>query len=146
LVAVARACDQLGQSLYHPPSVKGWDGGTAWLNSSTLLCRQNLALELTRGAGFSALELTRGTGFSGRVEPATVAAKYGAVGIPDTVEFFLRLFHQRVDRERRDAIVAQLETERFVGATELYSEGFSSASIARSAAHLALTLPEYQLG
>ena len=32
---------QMGQSLYFPPNVKGWDGGRAWINSSTLVARAN---------------------------------------------------------------------------------------------------------
>ena len=39
-----RRLEGLGQNLFHPPSVKGWDGGPAWLNGQTLLFRQNLAL------------------------------------------------------------------------------------------------------
>jgi len=32
-----------GQSLLDPPSVKGWDGGEAWINTSSLMVRGNLA-------------------------------------------------------------------------------------------------------
>ena len=32
----------LGQELYHPPSVKGWDGGRSWINNSTLMFRMKL--------------------------------------------------------------------------------------------------------
>lgn len=32
----------LGQALFYPPNVKGWDGGRAWINSSTLVGRVNL--------------------------------------------------------------------------------------------------------
>src|SRR6185503_3964399 len=34
--------DQNGQSLFFPPNVKGWDGGRAWINSSTILGRTNM--------------------------------------------------------------------------------------------------------
>lgn len=49
---------RLGQGLYHPPNVKGWDGGRTWVNSSTLLGRANLVRrvlgdEKTRFAGAS---------------------------------------------------------------------------------------------
>lgn len=40
----------LGQSLYAPPSVKGWDGGRTWLNAATLIGRANLAADLARRA------------------------------------------------------------------------------------------------
>lgn len=36
----------LGQGLLYPPSVKGWDGGRTWINSSTLLGRSNLIRDL----------------------------------------------------------------------------------------------------
>lgn len=33
---------EIGQGLFYPPNVKGWDGGRAWINSSTLVGRANL--------------------------------------------------------------------------------------------------------
>lgn len=39
----------LGQELFNPPNVKGWDGGAAWINTNTLLNRHNLALMLVTG-------------------------------------------------------------------------------------------------
>ncbi len=41
--AMVRACRQLGQTLFAPPSVKGWDGGAAWITASTLAQRYALA-------------------------------------------------------------------------------------------------------
>src|SRR5579871_5655491 len=38
--------NRLGQVPFRPPSVKGWDGGTAWLNSQALLTRENFATAL----------------------------------------------------------------------------------------------------
>ncbi|MER3404661.1 MAG: DUF1800 domain-containing protein [Chloroflexota bacterium] len=55
LAAIAR---RMGQDLYNPPTVKGWDGGPAWITTSTLLERFNLANRLitTRGReGFATL-------------------------------------------------------------------------------------------
>lgn len=40
------AMQTLGQGLYFPPSVKGWDGGRTWINSSTLLGRSNLIRQI----------------------------------------------------------------------------------------------------
>jgi uncharacterized protein (DUF1800 family) len=39
----------LGQVLFAPPNVKGWDGGRAWISSSSLLYRYNLAAYLLSG-------------------------------------------------------------------------------------------------
>jgi uncharacterized protein (DUF1800 family) len=36
------ACAALGQNPFAPPNVKGWPGGEAWINSSTLLGRKQL--------------------------------------------------------------------------------------------------------
>ncbi len=40
--ALERRLVALGQGLFYPPNVKGWDGGRTWINSSTLLGRTNL--------------------------------------------------------------------------------------------------------
>ncbi|MFW5682998.1 MAG: DUF1800 domain-containing protein [Phycisphaeraceae bacterium] len=45
-----------GQELFAPPSVDGWAGGRAWINTSTLFLRQNLAAYLVtndRGANIN---------------------------------------------------------------------------------------------
>jgi hypothetical protein len=42
---------QLGQVLFMPPNVAGWDWGKAWINTHTLLARYNLAGFLTKGSG-----------------------------------------------------------------------------------------------
>ena len=31
----------MGQSLFRPPTVKGWDGGRTWINAGTWLARHN---------------------------------------------------------------------------------------------------------
>ncbi len=37
------AAGQIGQRLFDPPNVKGWEGGKAWITTSTLLARGNLS-------------------------------------------------------------------------------------------------------
>ena len=39
----------LGQDLFAPPNVKGWDGGLAWITTNTLLARYNEAAALAQG-------------------------------------------------------------------------------------------------
>ncbi len=41
---------QLGQVLFMPPNVAGWDWGKAWINTNTLLTRYNIAGNLTKGS------------------------------------------------------------------------------------------------
>ncbi|MFP6583099.1 MAG: DUF1800 domain-containing protein [Candidatus Hydrogenedentota bacterium] len=49
--SMARASAQLGQNLFYPPNVKGWDGGRAWINANTLLTRYNLPVTLASANG-----------------------------------------------------------------------------------------------
>ncbi len=43
------ALDLMGQNILFPPSVKGWDGGRTWINTSTLYVRQNIMAFLITG-------------------------------------------------------------------------------------------------
>jgi uncharacterized protein (DUF1800 family) len=43
---VSRLLANLGQDVFEPPSVKGWEGGRLWINSSSILLRTNFATEL----------------------------------------------------------------------------------------------------
>jgi uncharacterized protein (DUF1800 family) len=66
---IALACDSLGQSLLAPPNVKGWEGGEAWLSTSTVLERGNLALAMVEGLDVEAMRSRfsgsgRGAGFA----------------------------------------------------------------------------------
>jgi uncharacterized protein (DUF1800 family) len=45
----AFAMRAMGQSLFYPPNVKGWDGGRAWINTNTLLVRYNFSSFLVSG-------------------------------------------------------------------------------------------------
>jgi uncharacterized protein (DUF1800 family) len=40
----------LGQDLFAPPNVKGWDGGLSWITTNTLLARYNEAATLVTGS------------------------------------------------------------------------------------------------
>jgi uncharacterized protein (DUF1800 family) len=56
------AQQQLGQTLFMPPNVAGWDWGQAWINTSTLLTRYNLVGFLTKGSaeeGGKAMQMER---------------------------------------------------------------------------------------
>ncbi|HXM73977.1 MAG TPA: DUF1800 domain-containing protein, partial [Chthoniobacterales bacterium] len=48
-IVAQNAMRQMGQILFAPPNVKGWDGGKAWISTSTLLFRYNFANYLING-------------------------------------------------------------------------------------------------
>lgn len=43
------AMGRMGQDIFFPPSVKGWDGGRAWINTATMFVRQNIMVFLLSG-------------------------------------------------------------------------------------------------
>ncbi len=55
---LADALDRMGQDVFFPPSVKGWEVGRPWINTSTLYVRQNVLNYLLTGktpVGFDAM-------------------------------------------------------------------------------------------
>ncbi|MBC7856630.1 MAG: DUF1800 family protein, partial [Pirellulaceae bacterium] len=48
LPQIAEQIRELGQMPLFPPNVKGWPGGMAWINSSTLLGRANFVRQLVQ--------------------------------------------------------------------------------------------------
>ncbi len=40
----------MGQELFQPPNVKGWDGGLKWLNTATLFARYNFVAAMIQGS------------------------------------------------------------------------------------------------
>jgi uncharacterized protein (DUF1800 family) len=70
--ALAEVNGRMGQGLYVPPSVAGWDGGPAWINTTTTLARTNFMLDLLGdddrlGKRFDAAELAERHGASSDV-------------------------------------------------------------------------------
>ncbi len=58
VLELARACSRMGQSLFAPPSVAGWDSGASWINTTTSLARSNFALSLVnKSEGFDPEDL-----------------------------------------------------------------------------------------
>lgn len=74
----------LGQALYDPPTVKGWQGGRAWINEATLLGRSNLAAALLGGE----------KPYGDKLDPRQLAAKYGHETPEAAAGFFIDLFLQ----------------------------------------------------
>jgi uncharacterized protein (DUF1800 family) len=63
-VRLARVGRYLGQDVFDPPNVKGWPGGTDWINTRTLLARQQFLEHMVRGRemGASMRAVAPGTG------------------------------------------------------------------------------------
>ncbi len=135
--ALALSLEQLGQNIFSPPSVKGWDGGRSWLNGQTLLFRQNLALALTS---------TEDPRFGRRCDPAETARKYGKKSDVELVEFFLNLFLQGdVSEETKKRLLDYQHHAHKLPTPVYWSQDDVANHRIRSLCHLVLTLPEFQL-
>ncbi|MBI1914020.1 MAG: DUF1800 domain-containing protein [Planctomycetes bacterium] len=134
---LAGVLEQLGQSVLYPPSVKGWDGGEAWLNGQTLLFRQNLALALTS---------TEDIRFGHRCDPAALARKYGKKDDKELVDFFLDLFLQGdVAEESRSRLLLFQEKSHKMKVPVYWTAQDAADNRVRTLCHLVLTQPEFQL-
>jgi len=63
LAGLPLAMRAMGQDLLAPPTVKGWDGGENWINTSTLLARINFADTVSRSRQMFGEPLPRVTDF-----------------------------------------------------------------------------------
>ena len=114
---------QLGQSLFEPPTVEGWKGGRAWINSATMLGRANFAAELATGTRYGEI-----------ADPAETAARLGWQESHDAVEYYVELLLARDISSARHGIEEYLKQ----------ASGLLGARL-RGVLQLLLTLPEFQL-
>jgi hypothetical protein len=127
----------MGQKLFAPPNVKGWPGGTAWLNTSTVLERDNFAEALALGR----LWLRTRPGEQApplALDPARLLHEEKASRPEDVVRVLLDLHVPGGFRpEARGKLVAFLADGKPSGA--------ALDRRAREAVHAILTTAEYQL-
>jgi uncharacterized protein (DUF1800 family) len=123
---LAEACARMGQSLYAPPSVAGWEAGPAWINSTTTLARANLALGLLSD---------QDEALGRRFNPKTLATRHGFTRPEAAVPFLIDLLLPGpLEPMVRDPILK----------AAVATSGDTEAAL-REAARRILTLPEYQL-
>lgn len=135
-VNLTTALESLGQNVFHPPSVKGWDGGPTWINGQTLLFRQNLALDLIR----------RPAGYQQPAMAYVLAAKQAKKADEDLADFYLNVFLQGdVPADTRQRIRTYAKNSQQQRFPAFYSEQDQAEQRMIGICHLVLTLPEYQL-
>jgi hypothetical protein len=155
--------EAMGQSLFAPPNVKGWPGGPSWLNTSTVLERDNFAEALAMGTlwrdaspgpttgPFNLGQLVRK--FAGASAPTDAPEEPAPPGAFDTARL---LDEERVSRP--EAVVCALLDHYLPGGvrSELRAKlvafvaegnlvGPALARRVREAVHAILTTAEYQL-
>lgn len=121
---LAQKLQTLGQVLLYPPSVKGWDGGRTWVNSSTLLGRSNLIRSLLDN------EKTR----FGKTSLAEHLAGEGAESPDEIIEWFqTSLFAVDIPAAARERVRA------------VFDNGTDRGEGLKDGVHALCTLPEFQL-
>ncbi|MBN9121253.1 MAG: DUF1800 domain-containing protein [Planctomycetes bacterium] len=134
----------MGQTLFAPPNVKGWPGGRTWLNTSTVLERDNFASRLASGVLWQAPAAAVGFEVSSDLppprafDPARVVEEEKVTAAADVVRVLLDV---HVPGGVRAGARAKLVA--FVAAGK--PTGPALARRARDAVHAILTMPEYQL-
>ncbi|MCU0913892.1 MAG: DUF1800 domain-containing protein [Planctomycetes bacterium] len=117
----------LGQSLCRPPTVKGWAGGSHWINTAALVGRHNLAAAL----------LLTGKRYETKLDPWAVAQKHGR-GTPEAAGRFLLelLVQDDLEPATRDALLHDVRTP---------AAAKEPGAALRRLAYVVMTLPEYHL-
>ena len=125
LLELASDMNDLGQRLFYPPNVKGWDGGRAWINSSTMLARANLVRRMLD---------RKQTRFAG-AGLADYCDRYQLKNPAQIVDWLQQmLLAVEMPRDVRRSIERKIEAGKQDREQRL-----------RDALHMICTLPEYQL-
>jgi len=117
--SVVELIAQLGQDLFVPPSVKGWDGDRGWLNTASMILRLNFASEVTGGRGL------------GRLGEGVAREMKAAARVDGLTKSIVR---RPILASTRGKIIREVEA---AGGADRQR---------RVAWHMVVSLPEYQLG
>lgn len=113
----------LGQDVFEPPTVKGWDGGRLWISSTSMLQRANFAAELATG---------------NRLGTIPVEALWNSVSASDPEAIVRHFADLLLNRDLESDVTARLVA--FLN----QSEGSREQRL-RGVVQLVMTMPEFQL-
>ncbi len=134
-VALEVSLAQMGQVPFAPPNVKGWDTGRAWISSSTLLFRYNLAGYIVSGRAAALEGFRKGSGSVQvpleKIAPAALRADPGK--LCDAISFRLL-----------NAPIAGAEREKFLAFLQSHGPTIDDSAL-RDFLHLMMSTPNYQL-
>ena len=151
---------EMGQVPFYPPTVEGWDSGPAWITSSTLLARYNVAGRLLLGAevdpsrptillppALAWIPITRSPAaqeaeFSAMAWVAEAGASDAASAVEYLEKRFLRI---ELSADKKAEVANFLETRDWVSVTEDDPRRGEMEYLLRRGLHLILCTPEYQL-
>ena len=123
------ALRRMTQVLFYPPNVKGWPGGSAWLNTSTVLARENFANALLTA---NVVDGSNWLLAPGRGSPELAAAAIVAAVAQDDVSAASRARLEAYLSGAGSAVLGALSAENF-------------EQRMRGGAYLTMAMPAYQL-
>lgn len=145
----------MGQNLFEPPSVKGWDGGPAWISSDTMMERYNFAARIVSSRFNELSESTR---------PSQLVESQHLNNSTELVDYFLDLLVdgdvpasgrlrliEYVSDYKRNTSGAGMDDRRgekrktVAGETAIMKDDRKLDAKLRGLVHLIMTLPAYQL-
>ncbi|MCL0101874.1 DUF1800 domain-containing protein [Dehalococcoidia bacterium] len=120
----------MGQTLFDPFDVSGWEGGSAWINSGAMLHRLNFANDVVaahqRTLQFSPFQI--------------LSTKFGEATAEKGTDYFASiLLDANITQEHRDRVIDYVHASSTVRADRTLDEKY------RSVVYLLLASPEYQL-
>jgi uncharacterized protein (DUF1800 family) len=136
-VQITHSLRNMGQDLFQPPNVKGWDGGRTWINANRVFVRYNALADLLESAPRSNGQ--RGVDFVGSVLCGQHFQDSGAI-----VDYLVRYCLPRpLSAAKRQALV------EFLGPLPPYPEWESRRAEVNArltaAVVMLMSSPEYQL-
>jgi uncharacterized protein (DUF1800 family) len=102
------ALDLMGQKIFEPPSVKGWDGGRSWINTSTVYVRQNIMAFLLTGkkpVGYDAMAADEKYDPQPLLEELAKASPGAERDIEQVTEYLLRFTLGKAPTDARDVLM-----------------------------------------
>ncbi len=129
--------ERMGQSLFQPPNVKGWEGGAAWISSDKMMARFNFASSIT------APRLKE-------IESQTPLSKLlyaeGVHNAGDMVDYFINLLVDGdVPSSTRTRLIQYVSKANNGEIMETIPDEKNLELKARGLLHLIMTLPVYHL-
>jgi uncharacterized protein (DUF1800 family) len=142
---------RMGQDLFAPPNVKGWDGGISWITTTTLLDRYNIAAVLVRGANVPRARLEDLQQMpqmaANQAGPQSKRVHVGGVNVDKIVRPDERVNKDRLMAALQHRLLQSALKEDQVKALSdfLNRRGRLNDSDIRSAIRLVMCTPEYQV-
>ena len=116
----------MGQTLFQPPNVKGWDGGSDWVSDTTLLNRLNLVGAVTQRRLPAQLQ-------KDQAAPPSVLTLPQGSSLSETIGLLGKTF------------LGEQPDGALLRAMQLYADGKNTPEVARGLAYLVLASPQYHL-